>query len=238
MPPSKRKYSSSRNSSRKYSRTGYISSSTRMLMAARKGARLGYRKSGYTNRRLASTMSTKFVDGAISASASTTPVINLVATILQGPDETMRLGRNVVYTSLSWKGILQGGSAGSQSVARLIILYDRQPNRALPAAADILNGGTVFAMRNNDNQDRFVFLYDKVQSVIGTSTSTGTESAQRVWNKAIPLKKLVANYQSGATGAIGEITTGSLIYMTVGNLASGTTAPVFTLNFRTRFADV
>jgi len=239
MPSYKRK-SSKYSGSTKYARTsGTYRSSRSRLMAARKGARLGYRKSGYKPRSRVGAMTAKYVDTPNTTYAcSTTAVVTHIAIIPQGPDEINRLGRNVLLKSFQMRGELQANTAGVQAMARIMLVYDRQPNRALAAITDILQSGSVYGMKNLDNQDRFVILMDKLFSVIGTNTSVGIESAQRAIQKYIKLGSLVANYQVGATGAIGEVNTGALLLVTIGDMVAGTTAPNFGLITRTRFVDV
>ena len=41
-----------------------------------------------------------------------------------------------------------------------LIVYDRQPNGALPAATDVLTSNTMMAVQNLDNRDRFIILAD------------------------------------------------------------------------------
>lgn len=239
MPAYKRK-SSSRSGSTKYARTsGTYRSSRSRLMAARKGARLGYRKSGYKPRVARGSSIAKYVDTAQTTYAcNSTGVVTLIATIPQGPDEINRLGRNILLKSYQMRGELQANSAGVQAMARVLLVYDRQPNRALAGVADVLTSNTIYAMKNLDNQDRFVILMDKLWSVIGTTTSTSVESSQRAINKYMKLGNLVANYQVGTTGAIGEINTGALLLITMGDVVAGTTAPNFAVATRTRFVDV
>jgi len=239
MPAYKRKYSS-RSGSRKSARSSgsYSSSRSRKLMAARKGARLGYRKSGYKPRgKSYGTVTQKYVDTAhTSYTLNSTAVVTLIAVIPQGPDEINRLGRNVMLKSFQMRGEIQAGSTGVQTMVRWLLVYDRQPNRALPLITDILTSTAYNAMRNLDNVDRFVIICDKLSSVVGSSATTGTESAQRAVNKYVKLGNLIANYQVGTTGAIGEINTGALLLVTFGE-SPGTAAPNLSVTTRTRFVD-
>lgn len=239
MPAYKRKGSKSGRST-KYARTSgtYRSTSTKML-AARKGARLGYRKGGYKARRVVGpTGISKYVDTVnTSYPCNTTGNIVIIPTIGQGPDEIQRLGRNIMLKSLQIRGELQANSSGVQAMARVLIVYDRQPNKVIATVGDIISPATIYGMKNLDNQDRFVILMDKLYSVVGSASTTTVESSQRAINKYMKLGNLLTNYITGTAGTIAEITTGALLIFTLGDMAAGVTAPNYAVTFRTRFQD-
>jgi len=50
---------------------------------------------------------------------------------------------------------------GNTDVFRLLILYDKQTNGALPATGDVVNTTDFHAPLNLANSDRFVTVFDK-----------------------------------------------------------------------------
>lgn len=243
MPAYKRKYSKYGGST-KYARTSgtYRKTGTR-LMAARKGAKLGYRKGGYSKSRRTigvGTNSYKFTDTtALSSPCITTGNLTLLGAVGQGTDENQRLGRNTMMKSIQFKGELQAGATNAQSIARVILLYDRQPNKAAPVMADILTSVTYNAFRNLDNKDRFVILMDKMYSVIGPGgTGVSTESVQRAIDKYIKLPNLLTNYTNSGTGTSADITTGSLWLFTLGDQSTASLGSSLNYYARVRFVDV
>lgn len=243
MPAYKRKYSKA-YSSRKYAKTGASRYGTsRMLMAARKGARLGYRKSGYKPRAYAATgvgqMTYKYVDtGFVGYNANTTGAVALACTIPQNADETGRLGRNIIMKSITFRGEVFAGSTSTTNTPRLLLVYDRQANKAAPAITDILLATHWAAPRNMENVDRFLILYDKTVSLVGTTASITTPNNQILVQKTIKLKNLITNYAVGIAGTIGEINTGALHFITIGDQPAGTAAAAYNLYTRVRFQDV
>ena len=80
--------------------------------------------------------------------------------------------------SLHLTGLIHStGKQADQDYCRLLVVYDRQTNGALPAASDILkdydqSGSSsigVFSGINPDNRERFVILADYRLAMPGTS---------------------------------------------------------------------
>lgn len=213
------------------------------LLAARKGAGLSYRKGGYkTNRRLPRSITPKFFDfnTGVQVCGQTFNIIH-VNPIAQGTDEINRLGRNITTKSVQVRAIFQANTTGVQSVARMMLVYDRQPNGALPVAADIMSfPGALVAQGypNQDNRDRFLILMDKAYPVIGTSTTANTGLERQYVMKYKKLGNLITNWSStGTTGVIGGLTTGSILCLLYGDVITGTAAATVNINFRFRFSD-
>lgn len=124
------------------------------------------------------------------------------------------------------------------TMARIMVVYDRQPNGALPTPADLLTAygssgsvtSTVFDNLNMNNKDRFTVLMDNqvLLPVVGVSGAPPTNTAFAAYvdpnqnagvggpqavvnmNRFIKLKGLETHYKA-STGAIGDIATGSLL---------------------------
>lgn len=139
---------------------------------------------------------------------------------------------------------------------RILVVYDRQTNGALPAAADILqttdqagtntNGG--FSGVNLNNRDRFLILRDmritlpSLTDTAGVITNVGViDPVSKSINidMYIKLKGLITQYKAdSAPAVIGDIATGSLIVMTIGIQAAGTEGYQISYETRLRYGDM
>lgn len=100
---------------------------------------------------------------AVSAAAAFT----LLTAPVQGSDFVNRIGRRIIVKSVFVRGYIQTEGSLTQAAAgapaqqcRLIILVDMQPNGAVPAITDILEGVAPHYQLNLNNRDRFKILRD------------------------------------------------------------------------------
>jgi len=162
-----------------------------------------------------------------------TPTFSVVQLPSAGYDINQRIGRVIRSKALIIRGILEArvlpskigaGATGCYSPGRLrlVILYDKQANGALPSANNVFNyNGTnydITALYNVDSKYRFIPLYDNTwtlgESYFGTGTAPkfGPVANNSIEvNIAIPLKNLKTVF-NGGTGNIGDITTGSIVF--------------------------
>lgn len=179
----------------------------------------------------------KDVDTQFGFSVSTTAFLAALNLVAVGANEHNRVGRRIEmqYVKITAALTPYGGAHDFPQVDyyRISIVYDRQPNGALPAYADIFqsvdNAGTTttnaFSEVNVDNKYRFVILStdkynvqpaDGNAHVWGAPTSGGnyplagdmTQSLK--YEKFLPLKGLITQFQ-GDSAAIASIATGSLL---------------------------
>lgn len=157
---------------------------------------------------------------ALPATATfSTPV--LLNGCAQGNTGTTRIGRRTLMKSVLFRFYF---NKGNTDVFRLLILYDKQTNGALPATGDVVNTTDFHAPLNLANSDRFVTVFDKIVNTADMSMDT-------------LYRKVNLETVFGGTGsAVADIASGSLIYMVAPAIA-GTTA---TLSFscRVRFTDL
>ena len=129
------------------------------------------------------------------------------------------------------KGQILNLATAVQAYARLLVVYDKQPNGALPTYATVMqtrdNAGaatnTAFSDPNFDNKERFTILRDttfvlpSVTNTVGVLTNVGfdqgTKNDINIFNvdMYIKLKGLHTSY-TGATAGIADISTGSLFF--------------------------
>lgn len=175
----------------------------------------------------------KFKDVQTNQAATTTGATQLLNGILQGVDVQQRVGRKCVIKQIYLRGKVTLGGTPTTSSARILLVYDKQPNNAALTPTDVLaavgaNTATVSANQLN-NRDRFVTVWDKVKTVNVAGT------AEVFW-KCFKKVNLPTIY-SGTDDQIGSIASGALWLLIVGDIAAGATCPLTYTNVRIRFLD-
>jgi len=166
-----------------------------------------------------------------------------------------RVGARIEMKNLHIRGQLRQILTGIDSIARLLVVYDRQPrpDSGLPIIQDILQNrdqaGTATTAScseiNLDNRDRFVILRDMMYHTPSATYTAGVitnpesaAGADPTWvvNEFIKLKGLGTHYLSTADPVtIANISTGALYAFFV---TSGTdSAHSFNVAFRLRYND-
>lgn len=172
----------------------------------------------------------KFFDKTISSSeCSTTGTITHINAITQGNDYNNMLGRQTQMKSVSVHGYVAVGATPTSAAIRLLVVYDKSPSGALPAITDILTVASMGGHVNLNNSSRFVILYDRFGELEVTDKSIQNINLYR----RIDLPAT----QKSNDGAIANYVTGAMYLVTVGNLATGVTAPVANVITRIRFVD-
>lgn len=132
-----------------------------------------------------------------------------------------------------------GGAWSTQPAhIRYMMVYDRQPNGTFPAITDVLQNNDAGVVTHGSsvniaNRDRFAVLLDR-----NIELSEG-ESHARWVSEYISCPNLQTQFRSSA-GTIGDITTGSLLFICFGIIQLG---PAFdagqiqNAQFRIRYAD-
>lgn len=174
-----------------------------------------------------------------------------------GANESNRIGRKISMRSVQIRGAVypyQAGAAPIRDFIRLILVYDRQPNGAAPALADVLEDvdqagtrtTTSFSGLNLSNADRFKVLRDwhwamPVANLAGAASGDEQVSdpgATLMSIKAfVKLNGLETHYNAGAAGTIADITTGALFLLAVGLSAEANAQYRFLFDTRVRYAD-
>ncbi|AXH76584.1 MAG: coat protein [Cressdnaviricota sp.] len=179
-------------------------------------------------------MEIKYVDNAATDDnfnlVGGTPWI-LVNGIVQGAGNNQRIGNKVSLKALRMKGQIINLATAVQTYGRLLVIYDKQPNGALPTYAAVMQTrdsagaatNTAFSDPNFDNKERFTILRDttivfpSVTNTVGVLTNVGFDQQSKsdinIFNvdMYIKLKGLHTAY-TGATAGIADISTGSLLF--------------------------
>jgi len=161
-------------------------------------------------------------------SGATTWTINVLNDVAQGTTAITRIGRKILMKSLLVQGWV---NLSSPTVLRILIIYDRQPNGALPGATDVLTSNTLMAAMNLDNRDRFICLAD-IFPGDDAENLTGNATNGFGWKRFIKMN--LETIYGGNAGSIADINTGSLLIMT--NCYGGTASSETGLQ-RLRFVD-
>lgn len=178
----------------------------------------------------------KVVDVAPSSfAADTTGSVTLLNGVATGTDFNNRIGRKTVLRSLNIIGhLIPQDSAVANTLCRLIVVYDQQPNGAAPAITDVLDTADSRSQLNLNNRDRFkvlvnhmVALSDNAANQVG-SPSTSLVSIYRKIN----METIFSG--TGATAA--SIASGALFMITVGDNVAGA-GYNFSVSTRVRFED-
>jgi len=170
--------------------------------------------------------------------------------LIVGPEMYQRIGRRISMRSVSIKGYVNFGATSIQDAARIVIVYDEQPNAALPVLADVFqnsNAGLAtssLSFPNLNNRDRFRVLKDykvlipSLTDVAGVLTNEVIPDPIRNsfnvdWD--IPLGGLDTTYNAVNGGTVADITTGSLLILTFDGNNAGTAS--FAFSSRLRYLD-
>lgn len=141
-----------------------------------------YKKSEKTNKWApkVSTKEYKYMDNILQSTSCSTATLGgtfvLLNNMIQGAYTVQRIGNVCKMKTLHFKGFITANQTpvtvpNRENVLRFIILYDAQPNGAIPAIGDILkslgSGGAentnVFSSVNISNRTRFTILRDYIR---------------------------------------------------------------------------
>lgn len=173
---------------------------------------------------------------AVSLTLNTTMQITALNLIQSGSAFYNRVGRRIEMVSLHVSGVVSQTTNATVhgDYGRIMIIYDRQPNGALPASGTILasydQAGTsttsVFSNVNPDERERFQVLMDQRLALPAcqasgptTSASDGVTPTFNI-NRFIKLRGLHTHYKGDSSPAvIGDVSTGGLYIIGYGGFA-------------------
>lgn len=201
----------------------------------------------------------KFVDITTTATnfrvTGTPPVAQPLNAISQGTGAYNRIGQKILMKSLRVRGVVTNIATATQQTARVIIVYDRQCNTALPIWSDLIlavdkaatGTSNVLDGVNMGNRDRFIVLADEqmwlpavtntagVLTNVGTLNSTDKNPTMFNFDRFIRLKDLEAHFNNVNGGTFADIQTGGMFMF----LASGADAQYsMAWSARLRYEDV
>jgi len=185
----------------------------------------------------------KHIDIFLSAQAvSTTALFTLLNPIGVGDGASARTGNDVQATSIQFRSrFSKNVTAGDAApIIRHMIIWDRQPNGAVPAIADVLDNSTITSLTeapyNENNQKRFKILYDNRFTLV-VGSSVGDElSNQKLFQMKRSLSRIV-KYDDAAAD-ITDLVSNSLLSVLISTTASGSNPPTGTIGFRFYYKDL
>lgn len=180
----------------------------------------------------------KFIDLALTAfNASTTGVVSYISSgISQGASQSQRIGRNIVLKSIEGRGAVEAGTTTTIANVRLMLIEDKQPNKALAGITDILNSASYYSLNNDANKERFRTIMNMPLCIIGNNATPTTELANVPTNFYKKLN-IEVTYGIIGDGTIADTTTGALLLVVVSDIAVGTASPNYNTTFRIRYID-
>lgn len=203
---------------------------------ANRGLRFGgYRRS--FRRGPLGRMEKKYIDVATASYAcDTTGTVTLMGPYAQGAGISQRIGDSIILKSIEFRGYLANNSTAILNFDRAMIIWDKQPNKALAAITDILSVGNTFGFNVDQNKRRFKTIKHIHEVTLGNTATpaTGKESIDCSFYQKLNHKM---EFAQAGTGSIGDITTGALLLVTIGNNVPGTTAAILNGSFRIRYID-
>lgn len=190
------------------------------------------------------------------ALATAPPVATSLCFPVQGAAAFNRIGQKILLKSLRLRGNIKNVATGVQAFGRIIVVYDRQANAALPNWADLISAQTSAGATstscydgiNMANRERFLVLADEQFNFPSVTFTAGvltnyeaiTEKLPSMFNfdRFIPLKDMEMHFNNTNGGTFADIQTGS-ISLFVAMDSNGTAASwQFNYTARTRFDDV
>lgn len=187
-------------------------------------------------------MEKKLIDTAQATYAlDTTGSVTLMNGCSQGTDFTNRIGRKYTNVAVQLEGQIGPADNVTQLVGskcRVMVVYDAQPNGALPAITDVLTAATANSFMNLNNRDRFKVLIDHNVTLGGVQeTATQAVAACPNVDNVSYYKKVNLETICDGTGAtVADIQSGSIFLLTIGSQAAGL-GHIFVGALRVRFID-
>ncbi len=164
---------------------------------------------------------------ASSVAPNTTGSILMLNGTAQGLDKDDRVGNSVRWTSILTRVRVEIHASATASQARVIFIWDKQSNGALPAVTDVLQAANTLSSLNTDFGKRFRVLSDQMYNV----SITGN---QLQYKKVF--RKLSLRTEFGTTaGTIAAINSGTIFLLVISDEA--TNAPTVFHNTKLRYID-
>ncbi len=158
-----------------------------------------------------------------------------VFTIGQGTGDSSRIGNVIVLKKIMMRVCMNASATSIGGCYRILLLYDKQANRALPTIDDILVGGAPHSSRDFMdlvNRNRFSTLFNSGIFNIGANTNDNDNRSLEFYCTC-----QAETTFSGSGSTVASIITGNVIVVLVGDGTVATNAAAFDIQFRTRFTD-
>jgi len=183
----------------------------------------------------------KYVDTALANYVvDTTGSVTHIDIVPQGTTVNQRDGKAFRDTSVTIRGMTYNGSTATYNDCAVLLVWDKQPNKALAAITDVLDAANNSALNKRENASRFVIIRRWNYILTGKGDGSTTSGYARTFDKYVRLPPgcVATCTTADNTGAIGNRVSGALLLLTVGNTAAGNSAAVLSVTVRTNFVDI
>ncbi len=181
--------------------------------------------------RLKGLINTEFKTNDVSSTVAVpeTGLVLLLNATIAGDDFDNRDGRQVRWKSIQYAiNILQHATA-TQTITRVMIVIDKQPNATLMTIGELLtSGANNLDFRNLDNRKRFVILSDRVVTQSDTNNLVNRLDFYQKMD-------MITIYDDSNAGTIADIESNALFLVAVSSEA--TNSPTLQIETRMRFID-
>lgn len=171
---------------------------------------------------------------------NTTGSIQHLSIVAQGSSVNKRDGRAFRVTSVQFRGQAMTGSICISTGCTAMLVWDKQPNKALAAITDILDSAHSWAMNKRENASRFVVIRRWDWVMQGKGDGTTIPGIVKNFNHYVKLPKdcVCTCTAHDDTGEIGNRITGALLFVTVGNRVAGDADATLYVTARVNFQDI
>ena len=172
-------------------------------------------------------------------------VVQQIGIVAMGAAITQRVGAKIKWKSVQIRGkIYPNAGSTTTSLGSLLIVYDRYPKGdAVPTPSQILASASSLSLLQDSNRTRFVIVR-RLDFVCGPANGSGPQVENSVYfvDEYIKLRGLSATYIGSdagvGSGGMGDIRTGALYALPIGDSDGSTGHVTADLNMRVRFADI
>ncbi len=168
---------------------------------------------------------------------STTATVRLLNGLQRGTSATTRSSFNVGWISFQMRCSITVDTTSLSQRIRMVLVWDKQTNRATPAWLDVFDTATPETMTSLENSQRFLILRNYYFCLTGRHTAADmTSGSCRVMEEFFKMGNKRTRYDSDTnTGIVDEIASGGCFLMTIGSAAPGTAAANLDVAVRFRF---
>ncbi len=165
------------------------------------------------------------VDDAAVSNAGT--VQGQVFTVPQDDTQSGRHGRKINLTSFHIRGIIGLAStatiASGSDTCRIMVIWDKQANGALPAVGDVLAATNWESFPNLEERRRFKILADRFvsmpcQGAAGNGTANDTCPTEKYFSIYKKVNIPIEYNDSAATGVISTISSNNIVVLYISRL--------------------
>jgi len=188
----------------------------------------------------------KIVDVTANTAVADTGYIALLNGLSQGTSVITRVGQKIVIKSIDVRLKCSGQPPGATPTAyanwlRVLIVWDSQPNGALPPVSDIIEdlttGTGIVSPAYKNYLSRFKILWNRVFDLVNVSAAAGSTFGMGGSDKYFSKTNLLTSYADSTNGDITDIITGALYFVAVGAHSAAANYPTVEYYSRLRFYD-